>query len=84
MDGYDTNEIEIELKTAADAQQAIEEGIATSETACARTIAAPLTRWIDKPILAVELTAPVGAYTMEELVASFGKPLKHAAKQISV
>jgi DNA-binding IclR family transcriptional regulator len=84
MDGYDTDEIEVELKTAADVQQAIEEGIAISETARARSIAAPLTRWIDKPILAVELTAPVGAYTMEALVASFGEPLEHAARQISV
>lgn len=84
MDGYDTDEIEVELKTAADVRRAVEEGIATGETARARSIAAPLARWIDKPILAVELTAPADTYKLEELMANFGEPLKHAAKQISV
>jgi DNA-binding IclR family transcriptional regulator len=37
MDGYDTNEINTELKTIADVKRVIEDGIATGETACARS-----------------------------------------------
>jgi IclR family pca regulon transcriptional regulator len=50
----------------------------------ARSFAAPVTRWLDKPILAVEVTAPAGTYTMDELLGRLGPPLKHAAKLISV
>jgi DNA-binding IclR family transcriptional regulator len=84
MDELDIDEIDAELKTAIDVELAIDDGIATSETACSRSIAAPLRRWINEPILAVELTAPVDAYTMGELVTNFGKLLKRAARQISV
>ena len=63
------------------------DGIALSDehhTPRARSIAAPVARWLDKPILAVTLTAPVSAYTIEELLARFGEPLRHAAKLLSV
>jgi DNA-binding IclR family transcriptional regulator len=81
---YGTDEIETELKTVADVKRAVEDGVATSETTRARSIAAPLTRWIDKPILAVEVTVPADDYSREELVASFGEPLKLTARLISV
>jgi IclR family transcriptional regulator, pca regulon regulatory protein len=64
-----------------------QESIATSDEQRAngvRSIAAPLTRWLDKPILAVGLTVPAGAGTAEELIARFGQPVKHAAKLLSV
>ncbi len=50
----------------------------------ARSLAVPATRWLDKPIVAVEVTAPAGIHTMEEMLARLGPPLKHAAKLISV
>jgi IclR family transcriptional regulator, pca regulon regulatory protein len=84
IDGYDTHEIETELQIAAEIERVTEDGIATCETVDARSIAVPLTRWLDKPILAVELTVPASTHTMKELLARFGEPLKHAAKQISV
>lgn len=62
------------------------DGIAVSEeqdTPRARSIAAPVTRWIDKPILAVTLTAPARAYSAGELLARFREPLRHAAKLLS-
>lgn len=62
-------------------------GIATSyeqHANSALSISASLTRWLDKPILAVGLTVPTGAGTAEELIARFGQPVKHAAKLLSV
>jgi DNA-binding IclR family transcriptional regulator len=50
----------------------------------ARSFAVPVTQWLDKPILAVEVTAPAGTHTMEDLLARLGPPLKHAAKLIAV
>jgi DNA-binding IclR family transcriptional regulator len=50
----------------------------------ARSIAVPVTGRSGTPTLAVELTAPAGAYTMQDFLARVGPPLKHAAKQISV
>jgi IclR family transcriptional regulator, pca regulon regulatory protein len=63
------------------------DGIALSDehhTPRARSIAAPVARWLDKPILAVALTAPADAYPVEEMLARFGEPLKHTAKLLSV
>jgi|GEM_PF-6414636 len=62
-------------------------GIALNDeehTTDARSIAAPLMRWLDKPILAVAITTPAGSYTTEELVARFGEPVRHAAQLLSV
>lgn len=84
MEEYDIGEINVKLKTVAAVKRAIEDGIATSETIRARAIAVPLTRWIDKPIFAIELSAPADHYAMDELVERFGGLLKHAARQISV
>lgn len=64
-------------------ERARREGIAASVTEHARSIAAPITRWIDKPILAVELTAPADAYTPGELLAHFTEPVKHSARLLS-
>lgn len=62
-------------------------GIATCDEEYAngaRSIAAPVTRWLEKPILAVEITAQANTYTIEELLGRFGQQVKHAAKLISV
>lgn len=50
----------------------------------ARLLATPVTRWLDKPIFAVEITAPAGTHTMENLLHRLGPSLIHAAKLISV
>jgi DNA-binding IclR family transcriptional regulator len=50
----------------------------------ARSIAAPITRWLDKPILAVEITAPASTYAMEEMFVHFGPLVRHAAQLLSV
>jgi DNA-binding IclR family transcriptional regulator len=50
----------------------------------ARSIAVPIPNRSGTPTLAVELTAPAGAYTMQELQARVRRPLQLAAKQISV
>jgi IclR family transcriptional regulator, pca regulon regulatory protein len=50
----------------------------------ARSIAAPVTRRLDKPILAVGLTAPASAYTIDEMLVRFGEPVRRAAKLLSV
>jgi DNA-binding IclR family transcriptional regulator len=81
------------LDTAAQAslteqiEQVRRDGIALSDehhTPGARSIAAPVARWLDKPILAVALAAPANAYTATELLARFEEPLRHAAKLLSV
>jgi IclR family transcriptional regulator, pca regulon regulatory protein len=59
------------------------EGIAVSATKHARSMATAITRWIDKPILAVELTVPVAAYRPDKLTARFAEPLKHSAGLLS-
>lgn len=64
-------------------QQAKVRGIAASTNERARSIAAPITRRTDKPILAVELTAPAAAYTPDKLTARFAEPLKHATRLLS-
>jgi DNA-binding IclR family transcriptional regulator len=48
----------------------------------ARSIAVPVTGRLGTPTFAVELTAPAGAYTMQEFQARVRRPLKYAAKQI--
>jgi DNA-binding IclR family transcriptional regulator len=53
-------------------------------TTGARSIAAPLMRWLDRPIVAVAITAPAGSCTTDELVARFGEPVRHAAQLLSV
>jgi IclR family transcriptional regulator, pca regulon regulatory protein len=50
----------------------------------ARSIAVPVTGRSGAPTFAIEVTAPTGAYTMQDLLARVGPPLKQAAKQISV
>jgi DNA-binding IclR family transcriptional regulator len=50
----------------------------------ARSIAAPLMRWLDRPIVAVAITIPAGSYTADEMVARFGEPVRHAAQLLSV
>lgn len=57
--------------------------IALSETPRSRSIATPIARWLNKPILAVELTVPTGAYTNQELIASFSEPVRRAASLLS-
>lgn len=53
-------------------------------TTGARSIAAPLMRWLDRPIVAVAITTPAASYTAEEVVARFGEPVRHAAQLLSV
>jgi IclR family transcriptional regulator, pca regulon regulatory protein len=50
----------------------------------ARSIAAPVMRRLDKPILAIQLTTTVDSYTLDDLFARFGESVKHAAKLLSV
>jgi IclR family transcriptional regulator, pca regulon regulatory protein len=62
-------------------------GIAVGDeeyTTGARSIAAPLMRWLDRPIVAVAITTPAASYTAEEVVARFGEPVCHAAQLLSV
>lgn len=76
-------------RTASEAALIVEiqrvkaEGMAASATERGRSIAMPITRWIDKPILAVELTVPAAAYTPDKLIARFAEPLKHSAGLLS-
>lgn len=65
-------------------ERARRDGIAVSATERARSIAVPVARWIDKPILAVELTVPAAAYTSDKLIARFAEPLKHCVGLLSV
>jgi IclR family pca regulon transcriptional regulator len=53
-------------------------------TTGARSIAVPLMRWLDRPIVAVAITTPAASYTAEEVVARFGEPVRHAAQLLSV
>jgi IclR family pca regulon transcriptional regulator len=79
--------IEAEALVAGEIERVRKDGIAVEEDIYgdgAMSFAAPVTRWLGKPILAVEITAPAGAYTMEELLVRLGTPLKHAARLISV
>jgi IclR family transcriptional regulator, pca regulon regulatory protein len=88
-EGYDRHEIEAERQLIGEIEQATPAaaGFALSDGGVygedARSIAAPVTRWIDKPILAVELTVPASTHTSEDLVERFAVPVKHAAKLIS-
>jgi IclR family transcriptional regulator, pca regulon regulatory protein len=47
----------------------------------ARSLAVPITGRSGKRRLAVEVTAPADDYTLQELLARCGPPLKHAAKR---
>lgn len=67
--------------------QAGRNGIATSDEEYikgARSVAVRITDRSGPSALAIELTAPASAYTMEKFVASVGQPLKHAAGLIPV
>jgi IclR family transcriptional regulator, pca regulon regulatory protein len=84
------NDAEFDTAVQTSLTQEIErvrrDGIAVIEehdTPRARSIATPVTRWLDKPILAVTLTAPAHAYPVREVLARFGEPLRHAAKLLS-
>lgn len=81
------SEPEASVPLSEELERVRQQGIATSDEQHAngaRSIAAPLTRWLDKPILAVGLTVPASTGTAEELIACFGQPVKHAAKLLSV
>lgn len=60
-----------------------ESGVAVGQGAhgTAWSVAAPVIRWIDRPILAVELTVPTGTPNIAE---RFSGLVKHTAKLISV
>ncbi len=80
-------EVEAELRLIAEIERAARDRIAVHQDirgAGVLSIAAPATRWIDKPILAVEVSAPAESCTIDELVAHAGVLVSHAAKQISV
>jgi IclR family pca regulon transcriptional regulator len=67
-------------------EQARRDGIAFSgehNTSPTRSIAAPIARWLDKPILAVELTVPASAYTTDGLLAHFAEPVGQTARFLS-
>lgn len=49
----------------------------------ARSVAAPVMRRLDKPILAVQITVPTGSCPSDDLLARFGGPVRHAAKLLS-
>lgn len=72
-----------EVALIGEIQRTGRDGIAVSATERARSIAVPIARWIDKPILAVELTAPANAYTPAELLDRFAEPLKRSAGLLS-
>jgi IclR family pca regulon transcriptional regulator len=89
-EGYDRHEIEAERQLIKEIEQAkpAAAGFALSDGGVygedARSIAAPVTRWIDGLILAVELTVPASTHTRGDLVERFAVPVKHAAKLISL
>lgn len=71
---------------AREVEQARRDGITLSsehDTSVALSIAAPIARWLDKPILAVELTVSASTYTTEGLLARFAESVKHAARLLS-
>jgi DNA-binding IclR family transcriptional regulator len=73
--------------SAAEIETVRRRGIAFGDeeyTKGAMSIAAPITRWLDKPILAVELTAPASAYATEEMLARFGPLVSRATRLLSV
>jgi DNA-binding IclR family transcriptional regulator len=49
----------------------------------ARSVAAPVMRRLDKPILAVQITVPAGSCPRDDLLAHFGGPVRHAANLLS-
>ncbi len=49
----------------------------------ARSVAAPVMRRLDRPILAVQITVPTGSCSSDDLIAHFGGPVRHAAKLLS-
>jgi IclR family pca regulon transcriptional regulator len=50
----------------------------------ARSIAVPVMRCLDKPILAVQLTVPASSYTPDDLLARFSGLVRHVAKLLLV
>lgn len=86
LSGAEPNTAAAETALVDEIESVNQGGIAVSDEEYlegARSIAVPIVRWIDKPILAVELTAPAHTYTTEELLARFGEPIRHAAKLLS-
>lgn len=86
-DAQKTEAIEAELRLVTEIERAARDGIAVHEDvngAGVLSIAAPATRWIDKPILAVAVSAPAARCTIDELIANAGILVSHAAKQISI
>lgn len=82
-----TSDVEAELRLVAEIERAARDGIAVHEDvhgADVLSIAAPATRWIGKPILAVEISAPAERCTIDELIAHAGVLVSHAVKQISI
>lgn len=87
LNGDELNTVIAETELVDEIERVRRDGIAVGDNEYpkgARSIAVPITRWIDKPILAVKLTAPASAYTTRELVARFGQPLRHTAELLSV
>jgi DNA-binding IclR family transcriptional regulator len=86
LNGAEPNEAATEASLTEEIEQVKRDGIVFGDehTPAARAIAVPITRWLDKPILAVKLTVPASAYTTKELLARFGQPVRHAAKLLSV
>lgn len=84
-DGTDLDPAERPALTE-DVERARGDGIALSDRrhkSAARSIAAPIARWLDKPILAIELTAPASAYTTDGLLARFAEPVRQTARLLS-
>lgn len=86
LNGAEPNEAATEASLTEEIEQVKRNGIVFGDehTPAARAIAVPITRWLDKPILAVKLTVPTSAYTTKELLTYFGQPVRHAAKLLSV
>jgi IclR family pca regulon transcriptional regulator len=86
LNGAKPNTTSTQASLAEKIETVRKDGIAVSNgeyTKDARSIAAPITRWLDKPILAVEITVPADAYPVKEMLARFGPLVKHAARLLS-
>jgi DNA-binding IclR family transcriptional regulator len=86
LNDVEPNEAAAEASLTEEIEQVKRDGIVLGDehTLAARAIAVPVTRWLDKPLLAVKLTVPTSAYTTKELLTHFGQPVRHAAKLLSV
>ncbi len=80
-----STERDMATRLADEIQQVRLEGITFGDEHAprARSVAAPVMRRLDKPILAVQITVPTGSCSRDDLLARFGEPVRHAAKLLS-